>query len=61
MQKAQGFDYVIDATEGGSLIYPGGKDLMEDVKVELGFLKETSFLLKGTTKVNFGSFFIFKK
>ena len=35
--KAQGFDYVIDATEGGSLIYPGGKDLMEDVKVELGF------------------------
>ena len=35
--KAQGFDYVIDATEGGSLILAGGKDLMAEVKVELGF------------------------
>jgi len=35
--KAQGFDYVIDATEGGSLILAGGKDLMEEVKIELGF------------------------
>ena len=35
--KAQGFDYVIDATEGGSLILAGGKNLMEEVKVELGF------------------------
>ena len=35
--KAQGFDYVIDATEGGSLILAEGKDLMEEVKVELGF------------------------
>tara|TARA_B100000780_G_scaffold228083_1_gene167425 strand:+ start:281 stop:787 length:507 start_codon:yes stop_codon:yes gene_type:complete len=35
--KAQGFDYVIDATEGGSLILADGKDLMEEVKVELGF------------------------
>ena len=35
--KAQGFDYVIDATEGGSLILAGGKNLIEEVKVELGF------------------------
>ena len=35
--KAQGFDYVIDATEGGSLILAEGKDLMEEVKVELNF------------------------
>tara|TARA_B100001059_G_C17679447_1_gene498886 strand:- start:189 stop:695 length:507 start_codon:yes stop_codon:yes gene_type:complete len=35
--KAQGFDYVIDATEGGSLILANGKDLLEEVKVELGF------------------------
>ena len=35
--KAQGFDYVIDATEGGSLILAGGKNLMEEVKVELDF------------------------
>ena len=35
--KEQGFDYVIDATEGGSLILAGGKDLIEEVKVELGF------------------------
>ena len=35
--KAQGFDYVIDATEGGSLILAGGKDLLEEVKIELGF------------------------
>jgi len=35
--KSQGFDYVIDATEGGSLILAGGKDLLEEVKIELGF------------------------
>ncbi len=35
--KEQGFDYVIDATEGGSLILANGKDLMEEVKKELGF------------------------
>ena len=35
--KEQGFDYVIDATQGGSLILAGGKDLMEEVKKELGF------------------------
>ena len=35
--KAQGFDYVIDATEGGSLILASGKDLLEEVKIELGF------------------------
>jgi outer membrane protein len=35
--KEQGFDYVIDSTEGGSLILADGKDLMADVKVELGF------------------------
>ena len=35
--KEQGFDYVIDATEGGSLILANGKDLIEEVKKELGF------------------------
>ena len=35
--KEQGFDYVNDSTEGGSLILADGKDLMADVKVELGF------------------------
>jgi|TARA_B110000914_G_scaffold190231_1_gene176066 outer membrane protein len=35
--KEQGFDYVIDATQGGSLILANGKDLIEEVKVELGF------------------------
>ena len=35
--KAQGFDYVIDATEGGSLILADGKNLLEEVKIELGF------------------------
>ena len=35
--KEQGFDYVIDATQGGSLILANGKELMEEVKKELGF------------------------
>ena len=35
--RAQGFDYVIDGTQGGSLILADGKDLMDDVKKELGF------------------------
>ena len=35
--KAQGFDYVIDATPGGALILFEGKDLMAEVKTELGF------------------------
>ena len=35
--KAQGFDYVIDATPGGAVILSDGKDLMADVKKELGF------------------------
>ena len=35
--RAQGFEYVIDGTQGGSLILSDGKDLMEDVKKELGF------------------------
>ncbi len=34
---AQGFDYVIDATQGGGLIVAKGKDLLPDVKQELGF------------------------
>jgi len=34
--KAQGFDYVIDATQGGGLLLANGKDLFEDVKKELG-------------------------
>jgi outer membrane protein len=34
---AQGFDYVIDASPGSGLIVFTGKDLMADVKKELGF------------------------
>ena len=34
---AQGFDYVIDASQGGGLIVAKGKDLLPEVKVELGF------------------------
>ena len=34
---AQGFDYVLDASAGGSVIMAKGKDLMADVKSELGF------------------------
>ena len=34
---AQGFDYVLDASAGGSVIMAKGKDLMADVKAELGF------------------------
>jgi len=35
--SGQGFDYVLDATAGGSVIMAKGKDLMADVKAELGF------------------------
>ena len=34
---AQGFDYVIDAQAGGGLIVAKGKDLLPEVKKELGF------------------------
>ncbi len=34
---AQGFDYVIDASQGGGLIVARGKDLLPEVKQELGF------------------------
>ncbi len=34
---AQGYDYVIDATQGGGLIVAKGKDLITEVKQELGF------------------------
>ena len=34
---AQGFDYVVDASPGGSIIVAKGKDLLADVKKELGF------------------------
>lgn len=35
--SAQGYDYVIDATQGGGLIVAKGKDLLAEVKQELGF------------------------
>ena len=35
--REQGFVYVIDATPGGALILSDGKDLIADVKKELGF------------------------
>jgi len=34
---AQGFDYVLDSSPGGSVILASGKDLMADVKSDLGF------------------------
>ena len=34
---AQGFDYVLDSSAGGSVIMAKGKDLMADVKADLGF------------------------
>ncbi|MBT8320467.1 MAG: OmpH family outer membrane protein [Eudoraea sp.] len=34
---AQGYDYVIDATQGGGLIVAKGPDLLTSVKQELGF------------------------
>ncbi len=34
---AQGFDYVINAQQGAGLIVANGKDLLADVKKELGF------------------------
>ncbi len=34
--KAQGFDYVLDSTQGGGVIMANGKDLLADVKKELG-------------------------
>jgi len=35
--RAQGFQYVIDSTEGGGVILADGTDLLADVKKELGF------------------------
>jgi outer membrane protein len=35
--KAQGFDYVLDSTQGQGVIFADGKNLIEDVKTELGF------------------------
>lgn len=35
--KAQGFDYVLDSTQGGGVIMAEGKNLLADVKRELGF------------------------
>jgi outer membrane protein len=34
---AQGFDYVLDATQGYGVLVSRGKDLMADVKKSLGF------------------------
>ena len=35
--SAQGFDYVLDSSAGGSVIMAKGKDLMADVKADLVF------------------------
>ena len=35
--RAQGFQYVLDSTQGGGVIMSDGKDLLADVKTELGF------------------------
>jgi len=35
--KAQGFDYVLDSTQGGGVIMAEGKNLLQDVQRELGF------------------------
>jgi outer membrane protein len=34
--KGQGFDYVLDASQGSPVLMSEGKDLMADVKTELG-------------------------
>ncbi|HAB26856.1 MULTISPECIES: OmpH family outer membrane protein [Xanthomarina] len=34
--RAQGFDYVLDSTQGGGVIMADGKNLIDDVKKELG-------------------------
>lgn len=35
--KAQGFNYVLDSAQGGGVIMAEGKDLLADVKKELGY------------------------
>ena len=35
--RAQGFQYILDSREGSSLLLSEGKDLLVDVKKELGF------------------------
>ncbi len=35
--SAQGLDYVLDSSQGGGVIVHQGKDLMAEVKAELGF------------------------
>ncbi|MBN2867336.1 MAG: OmpH family outer membrane protein [Flavobacteriaceae bacterium] len=35
--KAQGFDYVLDSSQGSGVIMAEGKDLLQDVQKELGF------------------------
>jgi outer membrane protein len=35
--KAQGYQYVLDSTQGSGVLLADGKDLMADVKKELGF------------------------
>jgi outer membrane protein len=35
--EAQGFNYVIDSSPNGGIILANGKDLLADVKKELGF------------------------
>jgi outer membrane protein len=35
--KAQGFQYVLDSTQGSGVLVADGKDLLADVKKELGF------------------------
>lgn len=35
--KTQGFQYVLDATPGAGVLVADGKDLLADVKKELGF------------------------
>ncbi len=37
VSTAQGFDYVLDSTNGGGVLVAKGKDLMADVRKELGF------------------------
>ena len=35
--NSQGFDYVLDSSQGQGVIMANGKDLLADVKSELGF------------------------
>ena len=56
--NSQGFDYVLDSSQGQGVIMANGKDLLADVKSELGFFNDiTKYFFKKLLIMS--SFFIF--